>query len=71
MVRPELLDTDSAKAGSIPHVITAWYDCNDKLRPCHEGTRTEILSLVHCWVEYGNVVLPTTNAPELDKLQMA
>jgi len=56
--------------GLVPHAITARYDCNDKLRPCHEGTRTEILSMVHRWVEYGDVQSPRTDASE-DKLQTA
>ena len=52
-------------------MTTARYDCSDKLRPCHEGTRTEILSLVHCWVEYGDVMSAMTDNPGMGKLQTA
>jgi hypothetical protein len=59
------------QGGSVPHAITARYDCNDKLQPCHEGTRNDILSMIHRWVDYGDVVSPMMNASEQDKLMTA
>ena len=58
------------EGGSVPHAVTARYDCNDKLRPCHEGTRTDILSMIYRWVEFGDI-LPGADTPEGDKLQTA
>jgi DNA polymerase III delta prime subunit len=38
-------------AGGLPYAISARFDCNDKLHPCHEGTRTTILNKIHQWVD--------------------
>ena len=54
----------------LPHAITARYDCNDKLKPCHDGTRTDILSLIDHWVELGDVS-SGPGGPEGDKLHTA
>lgn len=53
----------------VPHTITAWYDYNEKLRPCHEGTGRDILSMIQCWVEYGDV--STRPDASEDKFQTA
>ena len=66
----DALLTYGGEGGSVPHAVTARYDCNDKLRPCHEGTRTDILSMIYRWVEFGDI-LPGAGTPEGDKLQTA
>jgi len=38
-------------AGKIPHAIAARFDCNDKLQPCHEGTRQDVLHKIHHWID--------------------
>jgi len=58
-----------SEGGSVPHAITARYDCKDNLKSCLEGTRTGILSMIHRWVEYGDVVSPSGDALDTDKLQ--
>src|ERR1700691_4394760 len=65
-----LILTYLTEGGLVPHAITARYDCNEKLRPCHTGTRTELLSMIRCWVEYGDAGSPRTDASG-DKLQTA
>ena len=54
----------------LPHAITARYDCNNKLKPCHNGTRTDILDLIDRWVKLGDVALPGSGGPG-DKLHTA
>jgi hypothetical protein len=56
------------QGGSVPHAITARYDCNDRLTSCHQGTRTDILRMIHYWVEYGDAMSPRPGVPEEDKL---
>ena len=51
-----------------PHAINARFDCNDKLKPCHEGTRTDILNRVHLWVDLGDVSV-NADVPGADKMQ--
>lgn len=38
------------EAGLLPHVVSARYDCDEKLKRCHEGTRADVLSKVFTWV---------------------
>ncbi|KAF7975921.1 hypothetical protein HWV62_8186 [Athelia sp. TMB] len=57
-------------AGVVPHVPAAQYDADEKLMPCHDGTRADVLSTVFAWADYGDAAsadeLPTTS-----KLQTA
>lgn len=64
--------TDITEGGSVPpHAIAARYDCNDKLKPCHKGTRADILSLIDRWVELGDVIPPGPDGPGEDNLHTA
>jgi hypothetical protein len=53
-----------------PHAITARFDCNDKLKPCHEGTRTDILNQLYHWINLGDVSAETVDSNS-EKIQTA
>jgi hypothetical protein len=56
----------------IPHAIAARFDCNDKLQPCHEGTRQDVLHKIHKWIDQDDL-LPGVGSvvPSADDLQTA
>lgn len=56
----------------LPHAIAARYDCNEKLGPCHEGTRTNVLSDVYNWVNSDRVIQALASGElDVDQLKSA
>lgn len=48
--------------GVLPHAVTAWYNCNEKLQSCHKGTRADVLAQVSEWVAHTDTDIEGNNS---------